>query len=43
VIGSVLVLCPQPQCRKQLCGFVDEVTAGLGVAQLVGVGLDLPL
>jgi hypothetical protein len=43
VIGAVLALCPQPQCGEQLCGFVDEVTAGLGVAEFVGVGLDLSL
>src|SRR3954451_14251686 len=41
--GSVRALCPQPQCGKQLSGFFDDVAAGLGVAQLVGVGLDLPL
>ena len=43
VIGPVLALRPQPQCRSQVRGFVDEVAAGVGVAQLVGVGLDLPL
>ena len=35
VIGPVLALRPQPQCGKQVRGFVDEVAAGVGVAQLV--------
>jgi hypothetical protein len=37
MIGSVLALCSPPQCGKQLCSFVDDVAAGLGVVQLVGV------
>ena len=43
VIGPVLALRPQPQCGKQVRGFGDEVAAAVGVAQLVSVGLDLPL
>jgi len=43
VIRAVLVLRPQPQRGEQLRGFVDEVATRPGVAQLVDVGLDLPL
>ena len=43
VISPVLALRPQPQCGSQVRGFGDEVAAAVGVAQLVGVGLDLPL
>ena len=34
---------PTAAALKQLRGFVDEVATRLSVAQLVGVGLDLPL